>query len=99
MFSKKIRVRNKKKPLGIGFVGLLLFVLNACGNDTGKETLSPKPSPDSLAATSGITTPHPVTDTTRKTYRWYCAQCHGATIVRGQLDIRHGGADAMEHEP
>jgi mono/diheme cytochrome c family protein len=55
----------------------LLAILAGCGQDPAEE----KPSPSSTA--SEPSTPpsapraHPVTQETRDTYQFYCAQCHG----------------------
>ncbi len=55
----------------------LMAILAGCGQDPAEE----KPSPSSTASAPSAPSPapraHPVTQETRDTYQFYCAQCHG----------------------
>jgi len=55
----------------------LLAILAGCGQDPAEE----KPSPSSTTSKPSTPPPapraHPVTQETRDTYQFYCAQCHG----------------------
>ncbi len=57
---------------------VLMALLTGCDQDPAEE----KPSPSAPAPTPSVhaTAPraHPVTQETRDTYQFYCAQCHGA---------------------
>jgi mono/diheme cytochrome c family protein len=56
---------------------VLMALLIGCGQNPAEE----KPSPDAPASAPSIPSPapraHPVTQETRGTYQFYCAQCHG----------------------
>ena len=70
------------------FILPLIIALLACEPNSSNETeLIPKPlvpkaeTPSVSALPSGYV--YPVTEGTRETYQWYCAQCHG---VKGKGD-------------
>lgn len=81
MFLIKTLIRDQKKRLLKGFTIFFLFTLSACGNDIEREKIFKKPilpKPESFPKKSlGALKSHHVTEETRKTYQWYCAQCHG----------------------
>jgi mono/diheme cytochrome c family protein len=56
---------------------VLMALLIGCGQNPAEE----KPSSDAPASAPSIPSPapraHPVTQETRSTYQFYCAQCHG----------------------
>ena len=61
------------------FIFFSTALFYACGQ-SGKEEFSavPKTVKNALDATvQKKTKSHPVTEKTRMTYQWYCAQCHG----------------------
>jgi hypothetical protein len=63
----------------------ILFGIYACGQSPAKEEKNPRPpiSEKKLEPIIQEKVALPVTDETRKTYQWYCAQCHG---VKGKGD-------------
>lgn len=64
---------------------LIAIGIAGCNEKSAEETISPLKA-ESLSSTSmEETTPEPVvvTEKTRETYQWYCAQCHG---IRGKGD-------------
>lgn len=70
----------------VGFAGLSLCLalsLATCGQSPPKETASKPPEEADRAVGLPTTTPAPVSAETRRTYQWYCAQCHG---VEGKGD-------------
>lgn len=65
---------------------LILLSLYACGQSPIKEEKKPSPPIPEVkleSITQEKVALHTVTDETRKTYQWYCAQCHG---VKGKGD-------------
>jgi mono/diheme cytochrome c family protein len=60
--------------------GYLVTQLSGCG-DKAKETAPPSPplksTPAPEASSPVIAKKYAVTEKTRETYQWYCAQCHG----------------------
>ncbi len=67
---------------------LIALGITGCGEKTSEKTPAPKPplkaeshSPAPLA--EATQEPVVVTEKTRKTYQWYCAQCHG---IQGKGD-------------
>ncbi len=79
--------RKTDRSLWIVCVFGLLLGLAGCGDDT-TQTEKPKvPAPVVTPPTPQVETKklrqHPVTDETRATYQFYCAQCHG---VKGKGD-------------
>ncbi len=75
----------KNSKLKIVLVIFSIIVFYACGQSQKEEQSVSPPLPESPPETiiPVKTNPHPVTEKTRKTYQWYCAQCHG---VKGKGD-------------
>lgn len=75
----------KNCTLQITLAIFAFFTFYGCGQSQ-KEEHKPKPpiektQPAPMALENQVS--HPVTEKTRETYRWYCAQCHG---VKGKGD-------------
>ena len=61
---------------------MLIIGISGCGEKKTEKTSVPKPplktEPQSLQLKEeSVSEPVFVTEKTRKTYQWYCAQCHG----------------------
>lgn len=61
---------------------MLIIGISGCGEKKTEKTSAPKPplktEPQSLQLKEeSVSEPVFVTEKTRKTYQWYCAQCHG----------------------
>ncbi len=55
----------------------LMAILTGCGPDPAEEKPSPASPAPALSAHAPAPRAHPVTQETRDTYQFYCAQCHG----------------------
>jgi mono/diheme cytochrome c family protein len=55
----------------------LTAILIGCGQDPAEEKPSPSAPATAPSAPSPAPRAHPVTQETRDTYQFYCAQCHG----------------------
>ena len=66
-----------KRVLILIFGILLVAIFTGCGQDPAEEKPSPAPSVSAPSAPSLTPRAHPVTQATRDTYQFYCAQCHG----------------------
>ncbi len=69
----------KNSPFKIILALFAIFWLFACDQSQKEKTASspPIPSVSPVPLVQEKLNPHPVTQETRKTYQWYCAQCHG----------------------
>lgn len=54
-----------------------------------QQSMAPEPSPIAKA--------HPVTATTRETYQWYCAQCHGVKGKGNGINAPHTAVPPRDH--
>ena len=95
---------NTQKWLGVRYAALLLFALNSCGEQETKESLMIiKPSSpqveDFTLPSARFTSPHSITVTveTRKTYQWYCAQCHGVEGKGNGINSKHVTVPPRNH--
>ncbi len=64
----------------ISIVGIILLgILTGCGQDPAGENSAQPPAATAPTAPAVSPAPraHPVTQETRDTYQYYCAQCHG----------------------
>lgn len=68
------------RPVFFLIIGaIFLMLVSACGGDKQEQTSRPEaahPAPPA-AETPALPEKVPVTEKTRDTYQWYCAQCHG----------------------
>jgi mono/diheme cytochrome c family protein len=72
----------------------LMGVSTGCGQDPAEE----KPSPSSTAsAPSPAPRAHPVTQETRDTYQFYCAQCHGTDGHGNGINAPHLTVPPRDH--
>jgi mono/diheme cytochrome c family protein len=72
----------------------LMGVFTGCGQDPAEE----KPSPSSTAsAPSPAPRAHPVTQETRDTYQFYCAQCHGTDGHGNGINAPHLTVPPRDH--
>ncbi len=72
--------------IALGFL-LIAFALVACGESPSKQNTAEKP-PTAVVPAPTASAPEPqpvsrVTEATKQTYQWYCAQCHG---IKGKGD-------------
>ncbi len=61
-------------------LALTIVLLVACGQNDNKQAVEKPPTQQEVEKTAPHTQqpkPIQVTENTRKTYQWYCAQCHG----------------------
>ncbi|MFQ5482314.1 MAG: c-type cytochrome [Nitrospinaceae bacterium] len=84
--------------------GLLgMGTLTGCGGEPEKTQapVAPQPATPSPAAPStplAATAPaHPVTLETRRTYQWYCAQCHGVQGMGHGINAPHTAVPPRDH--
>ena len=75
----------------------LMGVFTGCGQDPAEE----KPSPSSTASAPSAPSPapraHPVTQETRDTYQFYCAQCHGTDGHGNGINAPHLTVPPRDH--
>jgi len=75
----------------------LMAILTGCGQDPAEE----KPSPSSPAPAPSALAPapraHPVTQATRDTYQFYCAQCHGTDGHGGGINAPYLTVPPRDH--
>lgn len=90
------------KPLTAFLSGIFLggLLLMGCGEETSQT--SPQPAPAETPAPAPLApTPaprlHPVTDETRATYQFYCAQCHGPTGHGDGINAGHLTVPPRDH--
>lgn len=84
---------------------LVLVTVSACG---GEEQQTPPPSTEGPAVEAPapqVTEPepskteraHPVTEETRRTYQYYCTQCHGVKGKGDGLNAKHVVVPPRDH--
>jgi mono/diheme cytochrome c family protein len=78
------------------FATLFLLTLCACGE---QSTTPPAPvaPPRPLAVTPPAPAVLPASAETRRTYQWYCAQCHGAQGKGDGINAPHLTVKPLDH--
>ena len=80
-------------------IGAIAFagMLTGCGQDPEEEKPSSEPSASIPSAPSSAPRVHPVTQETRDTYQFYCAQCHGADGHGNGINAAHLTVPPRDH--
>ncbi len=78
---------------GITLMGILI----GCGQDPAEEKSSPSPTASAPSAPSQAPRAHPVTQETRDTYQFYCAQCHGTEGHGNGINAPHLTVPPRDH--
>jgi len=76
---------------------ILMGILTGCGQDSEQK---PPPEPPAVSippAQSPAPRVHPVTQETRDTYQFYCAQCHGTDGHGGGINAPHLTVPPRDH--
>ena len=76
---------------------ILMGILTGCGQDSAEEKPSPSSSASAPSAPSSAPRAHPVTQETRDTYQFYCAQCHGTDGHGGGINAPHLTVPPRDH--
>jgi len=89
----------KNITLQIALVILAILAFCACGQSQKEERISPPPiakaEPEPIAQEKPVS--HPVTEKTRETYQWYCAQCHGVKGKGNGINSPHVTVPPRNH--
>lgn len=89
----------KNSKIQIILAIFVIFTFCACGQSQ-KEERTPSP-PMTKAPQESIVeekpVSHPVTENTRKTYQWYCAQCHGVKGKGNGINSPHVTVPPRNH--
>jgi len=72
-------------------------ILVGCGQDPAEEKPSPSASASAPSTPSPAPRAHPVTQETRETYQFYCAQCHGTDGHGNGINASHLTVPPRDH--
>jgi len=75
----------------------LMAILIGCGQDPEQKPPTESPSVSIPPAQSPAPRAHPVTQETRNTYQFYCAQCHGTDGHGGGINAPYLTVPPRDH--
>jgi len=75
----------------------LIGILTGCDQGPAKEKPSPSPTASAPSAPSPAPLMYPVTQETRDTYQFYCAQCHGPEGHGNGINAPHLTVPPRDH--
>ncbi|MDH5762524.1 MAG: c-type cytochrome [Nitrospinota bacterium] len=74
-----------------------MTILNGCGQEPEKEPPAPPPEVSVPPVQTPAPRAHPVTQETRDTYQFYCAQCHGTEGHGNGINAPHLTVPPRDH--
>ena len=75
----------------------MMAILIGCDQDPAEEKPSPSASASAPSKSSPAPRAHPVTQETRETYQFYCAQCHGTDGHGKGINASHLTVPPRDH--